>query len=49
MVNTEIRFIKICAAKDGQTLYSWKKQDWELTVAQIMILLLTNSALNWRK
>ena len=24
------------AAKDGETLYSQQKQDWELTVAQIM-------------
>ena len=26
-----------------------KKQDWELTVAQIMNSLLPNSDLNWRK
>ena len=37
------------AAKDGQALYSQQKQDWELTVAQIMNSVLTNSDLNWRK
>ena len=36
MVNTEIRLIIIFAAKDGEALYSRQKQDWELTVAQIM-------------
>ena len=36
MVNTKIRFIIFFAAKDGETLYSQQKQDWELTVAQIM-------------
>ena len=34
------------AAKDGEALYSQQKQDWELTVAQIMISLLQNSDLN---
>ena len=34
------------AAKDGVALYSQQKQDWELTVAQIMDSLLTNSDLN---
>ena len=36
MVNTEIRLIILFAAKDGKALYSQQKQDWELTVAQIM-------------
>ena len=36
-------------AKDGETLYSQQKQDWELTVAHIMNSLLQNSDLNWRK
>ena len=40
MVNTEIRLILFFAAKDGETLYSQKKEDWELTVAQIMNSLL---------
>ena len=31
MVNTEIRLIIFFAAKGGDTLYSRKKQDWELT------------------
>ena len=42
MVNTEIRFIIFFAAKDGEALYSQQKQDWELTVAQIMNSLLPN-------
>ena len=36
MVNTEIRLIIFFAAKDGEALYSQQKQDWEMTVAQIM-------------
>ena len=36
MVNTEIRLIIFFAAKNGETLYSQQKQDWELTAAQIM-------------
>ena len=46
MVNTEIRLIMLFAAKDGEALYSQQKQDWELTVAQIMNSLLQNSDLN---
>ena len=49
MVNTEIRLIIFFAAKDGEDLYSQQKQDWELTVAQIMNSLLPDSDLNWRK
>ena len=48
-VNTEIRLIIFFVAKDGEALYSQQKQDQELTVAQIMNSLLTNSDLNWRK
>jgi len=44
--NTEIRLIIFFAATDGEALYSQKKQDWELTVAQIMNSLLPNSDLN---
>ena len=46
MVNTEIRLIVFLAAKDGEDLYSHKKQDQELTVAEIMNALLPNSDLN---
>ena len=46
MVNTEIRLIIFLAAKNGEALYSQQKQDWELTVAQIMNSLLSNSDLN---
>ena len=49
MVNTEIRLIIFFAANDGEALYSQQKQDWELTVAQIMNTLLPNSDLNPRK
>ena len=47
-INTKIRVIICFAANDGEALYSQQKQDWELTVAQIMNLL-PNSDLNWRK
>ena len=46
MVNTKIRLILFFAAKDGEAIYSQQKQDWELTVAQIMNSLLENSDLN---
>jgi len=49
MVNTEIRLTIFFLAKEGEALYSQEKQDWELTVAQIMNSLLPNSDLNWRK
>ena len=48
-INTEIRLIIFFAAKDGEALYSQRKQDRELTVAQTMNSLLPNSDLNWRK
>jgi len=46
MVNTKIRLIIFFAAKDGEALYIQQKQDWGLTVAQIMNSLLPNSDLN---
>ena len=49
MVNTKIRLIIFFAAEDGDSLYSQQKQDWELTVAQIMNFLVKNSVLNCRK
>ena len=36
------------AAKDEEALYSQQKQDWELTMAQIMNSLLPNSKLSWK-
>ena len=36
MVNIKIRLIIFFAAEDGEALYSQQKQDWELTVDQIM-------------
>ena len=47
MVNTEIRLIIFFAAKDGEAVYSQQKQDQELTVAQIMNSLLSDSDVNW--
>ena len=49
MVNTKFRLIIFFAAKDGEILYSQQKQDWELTVAQIINSLLQNSGLSRRK
>ena len=46
MINTQIRLIIFFAAKAGEALYSQQKQDWVLTVAQIMNSLLPNSGLN---
>jgi len=46
MVNIKIRLIIFFAAKDGEALYSQQKQDWELTVAQIMNALLQISDIN---
>ena len=46
MVNTEIRLIIFFAGKDGDTLYGQQKQDQDLTGAQIMNSLLSNSDLN---
>ena len=48
MANSEIRLIIFFAAKNEETLHTQQKQDWELTVAQIMNSLLPNSDLNWR-
>ena len=49
MVNIKIRLIIFFAAKDGEALYSHQKQDQELTVAQILNSLLSNSDLNFKK
>ena len=46
IVDTKIRLIIFFAAKDGEALFSQQKQDWELTVAQIMNSSLPNSDLN---
>ena len=49
MVNTKIRLMIFFAAKDAEALNSQEKQDWELTMAQILNFLLPKSDLNWRK
>ena len=46
MANTEIRLIIFFAAKDGEAPYSQQKQDWELTMAQIINFLLPHSESN---
>ena len=46
MVNIEIRLIIFFATEDGEALYSQLKQDWELTVAQIINSLLSKSDLD---
>ena len=46
IVNSEVRLIIFFAAEDGEALYSQQKQDWELTMTQIMNSLLPNSDLN---
>ena len=43
MVNIKIKLIIFFAAKDREAVCSQQKQDWELTVAQIMNSLLQNS------
>ena len=48
-ITAKIRLIIFFAAKDGEALYSQQKQDWELTLAQIMNSLLQNLDLNWKK
>ena len=43
---TVLRLIIFFAADDEEALYSQQKQDWELTVVQIMNSLLPSSDLN---
>ena len=43
MANTEVRLIIFFAAKDGKAPYNQQKQDRELTAAQIINSLLSNS------
>ena len=45
-VNTKIRLIIFFVAKDREALYGQQKQGQELTVAQIMNSLLSNSDIN---
>ena len=49
MINMKIRLIIFFAAEDREALNGQQKQEWELTVAQIMNSLLQNLDLNWRK
>ena len=49
MVNTEVSLIIFFAAKDGEALYSQQKQEQELTVAQIVNLLIAKFRLKLKK
>ena len=49
MVNTKIRLIVLFAAKDRKSLHSQQKQDWELTVAQIMSSVIAKFRLKLKK
>ena len=49
MVSTKIKLIIFFAAKDGEALHSHQNQDWELTVAQIMNILLKKFRLKLKK
>ena len=49
MVNSEIRLIIFFAAKDEEALYIQQKQDWELTMAQIMNSLIVKFRLKLKK
>ena len=49
MVNTKIRLRIFFAAKYGEALYSQQKQDWELTVAQIMNSFIAKFKLKLKK
>ena len=46
MANAEIRLIIFSAAEDGGAQYRQQKQEWKLTMAQIMNSLLQNSDLS---
>ena len=46
MVNTKIRLIVFFAARDGEAISSQQKQDWGLSVPEIMNSLLPNSDLS---
>ena len=49
MVNTEIRLIICFAAKDGEALYSQKKQGWELICGSDHELLIAKFRLKLKK
>ena len=49
MVNTKIRLIIFFAAKNGEAVYIQQKQDLDLTVAQIIRLLIAKFRLKLKK
>ena len=44
-----MRLVLFSAAEHGETLCSQQKLDWELTVAQLMDLLIARFRLKWKK
>ena len=49
MINTKIRLIIFFAAKNGEAVYIQQKQDLDLTVAQIIRLLIAKFRLKLKK
>ena len=49
MINTKIKLIISFVDKDGEAVYSQQKQDMELTVAQIIKLLISKFRLKLKK
>ena len=49
MANTNIRLMIFLAANDGEAIYSQQRQDWELTVAQIMNYFIAKFRLKLKK
>ena len=49
MINTKSDGLYVLQPKMEKALYSQQKQEWELTVIQIMSSLLQNSDLKWKK
>ena len=49
MVNTKIRLIILFAAKEGETLYSQQKQDWELNCGSDYKLFIDKYRLKFKK
>ena len=44
--NTKIKLITFFIGEDEETVYSWQKQDLDLTVVQIISFLQQNLGLN---
>ena len=49
MLNAKIKLVIFFVAEDGKAVHSQQKQDWEMTVAQIMNSLLQNFRFKMKK